>query len=402
MMINKVQNNINFQAIKLSEMELQKSKKLFEKLTSAVPCESEISKTKKDIFNLFNPYILKEAESKTKYYNIFKDVLSEIYLYFSEMLNDISNNSVESFIQKINEYKPSKDTIKPEYVHRTLNVSIYQDGQKKHKIDILTEKSLPVPESAAVIDKYKQRIDNTIEDSNISDKIKKRLKERAKGAMYKEIAESENVSAKSVGLTVKKAILQIQNKYGILPPELLKRVKIISKFLGCSEKDLIKAGITSPGLFYKSIENYEKNIREMSDFLGCTKEKYIEKYITNSGVLCTKPETLEKRIKIENYYKKVKNKQGKNVIRRESEKALYNKILAYLIKKYSKNNPKVNIINIRQFDLGNFLKASPKLNKTFCYEIPDDEIAPEFIKYVQDTSVEAIGKNLFKFKIISQ
>ena len=104
MMINKIKNNINFQAIKLSEIELQKSKKLFEKLISAVPYESEISKTKKDIFNLFNPYILKEAESKTKYYNIFKDVLSEMYLYFSEMLNDISNNSVESFIQKINEY----------------------------------------------------------------------------------------------------------------------------------------------------------------------------------------------------------------------------------------------------------------------------------------------------------
>ena len=380
---------------------MNKSKKLYEKLSAAVLPEAEKSIEKNKLFNIFDSYIQSEAKTKTKYFHIFKDVLSEMYLKFAELLNNVQNYSYENFVNELNEYKPSKETIKSEYIHRTLDKSIYQDGKKKYKIDILTEKSLPIPESAAIIDKYRQKVDSTIENNIMSDKIKKRLQERAKGAMYKEIAESENVSAKSVGLTVRKAILQIQNKYGILPPDILEKAKSISEFLGCSEEDFIKAGITTPGLFYKTIGNYDRNIQEMSKFLGCTQKEFVEKYLTNSSVLCAKPESLEKRIKIENYYKKVKNKLGKNVIRRESEKALYNKILAYLIKKYSKNNPKINIVNIRQFDLETFLKSSPKLKKTFYYEIPKDEIASEFIKYVQDTSVKTTGKNLFKFKIIS-
>ena len=386
----------------MSEIDMNKSKRIYEKLSYAALSEAEKSSSKIKLFNILDSYIKTEAKTKTKYFNIFKDVLSEMYLKFAEMLYERPKYSYENFIKELSEYKPSNETIKPEYVHRTLDVSIYQDGEKKHKIDILTEKSLPVPESAITIDKYRQKVDSTIDNSILSNKIKKRLQERAKGAMYKEIAESENVSAKSVGLTVRKAILQIQNKYGILPPDVLDRAKSISEFLGCSEKDFIKAGINTPGLFYKTIGTYDKNIHKMSDFLGCTKEEYISKYLTNSGVLCSNPESLEKRIKIENYYKKVKNKPRKNVIRRESEKALYNKILAYLIKKYSKNNPKINIVNIRQFDLENFLKSSPKLRKVFCYEIPKDEMASEFIKYVQDTSVKTIGKNLFKFKIVSK
>lgn len=380
---------------------MNKSKKLYEKLSAAVLPETEKSIEKNKLFNIFDSYIQSEAKTKTKYFHIFKDVLSEMYLKFAELLNNVQNYSYENFVNELNEYKPSKETIKSEYIHRTLDKSIYQDGKKKYIIDILTEKSLPIPESAAIIDKYRQKVDSTIENNIMSDKIKKRLQERAKGAMYKEIAESENVSAKSVGLTVRKAILQIQNKYGILPPDILEKAKSISEFLGCSEEDFIKAGITTPGLFYKTIGNYDRNIQEMSKFLGCTQKEFVEKYLTNSSVLCAKPESLEKRIKIENYYKKVKNKLGKNVIRRESEKALYNKILAYLIKKYSKNNPKINIVNIRQFDLETFLKSLPKLKKTFYYEIPKDEIASEFIKYVQDTSVKTTGKNLFKFKIIS-
>lgn len=393
------EHNASFRAIQLSEIDMQKSRKIFNILSTALISETEKSRAKTKLFNIFDSYIKSEAKTKTKYFNIFKDVLSEMYLKFAEIMNDAKNCTCESIIEKLNEYKPSKDTIKPEYVHRTLNVSIYNDSGKKQKIDILTEKSLPVPESAIVNDKYRRKIDTTIDNSSVSDKIKKRLRERANGKIYKDIAASENVSVKSIGHTIRKAIIQIQHKYGILPPDIIERAKHISKYLGCSEEDFIRAGMNTPGLFYKTFENYDRNIERMSEFLGCTPKEYIEKYLTNSNVFCSKPEALEKRIKIENYYKKVKNKPGKNVIRRESEKSLYNKILAYLIQKYSKDNPKINIINVRQFDLETFLKSLPKRQKIFRYEIPNDEIAPEFIKYVQDTSVKTIGKNLFKFKI---
>ena len=51
----------------------------------------------------------------------------------------------------------------------------------------------------------------------------------------------------------------------------------------------------------------------------------------------------------------------------------------------------------QNFNLKNFIKAFE--NRTFSFEIPKDEAAENFIRFVQETSINTIGKNIFEFKI---
>lgn len=121
MIINKVQNNLNFQAIKLSEKDLCKSTQIFEKLMVSEMPQKEKSVLQTALYKIFRPHIEREAAIRTKTSHGFKynfdDVFAEMNLKFCEMLNDLKNHySLDIIIEKLDHFTSSKDSIKPEYM----------------------------------------------------------------------------------------------------------------------------------------------------------------------------------------------------------------------------------------------------------------------------------------------
>lgn len=614
MLINKVQNDVNFRAIKLSETDLMKSSQIFGKLLNTEISQKEKALSQAALYNILKPYLEQEAKIKMRLQYMFAETLSEISLKFSELLYDINKYpSIAMFIEQLDNFKPTKDSVKSCYIHSSLDENAFRDNNKVKKIDNVTEKDLPNPTSAIVIDETKRKLNKIIEKSPISEIQKNRMKTRATGMKYKEIASQDGVSKSAAYFSIKQSIHKIQYENGNLPQEIVERLKTTaamlecdintfmkavlkssatalftldpeiikrnvqenseklgctfeeftraalkqpslfyqkpetiinnvtesskqfgftkkefvnaalkqpglfqlkaetimknltdsakffdctikeftkialiqpqlfyqkpetlinnikesskllkcsvekyvkiglkqpslfftkpitllknieksSELLRCSFEDFVKAGLKQPNLFYQKPEtlmdnatkssellncSFEKfvkaglqqpqlfclkpetllkNVTESAQILGCSIEDFTETCLKQPSLFCMKPETLGKKLKLENYYRKLQNKDVTNKLARfDSDKKVYSKILGILIKNADKNSIK----NVNDYDLEQFLKANQ--DKTFSLEIPQDEVAEDFIKFVQETSIKTIGKNIFEFKIV--
>lgn len=579
-MLLKINNsyNTNFRAIQLSAKEAERAENCIHKLLDLGITGKEQRIIKNDLFNRFNQHLQKEARHKTSVFHIYEDVLAEIYLKFSELLNDIKNNpSLELFLEKLNEYKPTKDTIKSEYIHPSLNTHIYWDNDLLENLDRITSDDLPIPKSSEYIEEITIKIKKAINKENLPKTVKKRILERLNGIKFKDIAKKSDINIGTAKRSVQKGILKVQHANGTLPknfiekaqtiadifqcdiekatkfilknpailgekPEtMMQKVRDISKLLNCPEEKIIKiclkypdiclqrpetlmnkitrsaellncskeafikAGLYLPPILCLKPETLLKNVQQASEYFNCSESDYVKAALRQVQLFCQKPETLNsnienttkllecsrnelvkvalrepeifclksetilrnvkeasntlnctkkeyiqialcnpklfffrattllkkikeisqslgyseyecmklaldypyllyqnakttgEKLKIENYYRKIKNEEPKKVPCKISKEATYIKILVYLLQN-SKIEGIENFVKVKQnFNMQEFTKTFA--DKTFSFEIPEDEVAEDFVKFVQNTSTDIIGKNIFEFKI---
>lgn len=290
---NYYQNYPNFKAINLSAEELSQSEKLIRKLKNKRASTNEHQTWKRNLFNIFKIHLHDEAKIKTNFFYIKDDVFAELSLMFAEFMNSIQkNDSLEILINKINEFRPSKYSIKPEFLHKSLDVNVSRFNHDLKRVDMVTEENLPTPKSAVDVENDINKLDKIIDDGNLSLVTKNRMKERVRGAKYKEIAAQENVHKTSARRSIRKGILKIQQDWGIIPPEITDKVKDFANILDCSESEILKAALKDIDLLYMDTKILTENIDNSINLLKCTKKEFIKAGLRYPQLLHIKQETI--------------------------------------------------------------------------------------------------------------
>ena len=122
--------------------------------------------------------------------------------------------------------------------------------------------------------------------------------------------------------------------------------------------------------------------------------KFIDKAMSIPQLFYLKPESIAHKYELTNYYKKIRNLPPKFAIKLVSDKNIYSQMLAALM---SRQYPEFKEIKILNFNIDSFIKANS--NRHFSLEIPADKVAPAFIDFIKETSMENVNKNIFDFKI---
>ncbi len=286
-------NYPNFRAVKLSAEEFNKSEKIIRNLKNKRVLSSEYQTWKKDLFNIFSAHILSEAKHKAKIFYITEDVFAELSLMFAEFVHNIAKtDSLEILINKIDEFRPSRNSLKPEFMYKSLDLNFSRFIHDIKRVDMITEENLPSPKSAVDIEKDVNRLDKIIDEEDLSTVTKSRMKARVRGAKYKDIADKENVHKTSARRSVRKGILKIQQSNGVIPPEIEEKVKIFSQLLDCSEAEILKAALKDIDLLYMDLKILNQNIDNSVDLLKCTKKDFIKAGLRFPQIFHIKAETI--------------------------------------------------------------------------------------------------------------
>ncbi len=286
------QYNLNFRSIKLSAEETKRAAKGIETLKSSLsPKQKQIIKN--DLFDVFNKHLKREVAIKKRNTHIYKDVLAELYLYFSELLNNIQNNpTLEIIVEKLNKYNPSDDTFKPEYVNESLDYKIGKDGFTETKADRITEENLPVPKSAIEKEKETEQLNSLINKANLSDVISRRIQKRIEGQTLKAIAKEEQVDVRTISESLRKGILRVKKSIDNMPPEYIEKAKELATIFGCTEEKAIKIISLHTDFLSKKTKTMLHNIKRTAELLECTEKELIDAGLKQPTIFGMKPETI--------------------------------------------------------------------------------------------------------------
>ena len=178
---------------------------------------------------------------------------------------------------------------------------------------------------------------------------------------------------------------------------ILRNVKESSELMGCSKKKFIQVALKAPKLFYLRAETLKRKAKEISKSFGCTEYEFMKLALDYPYLLCQNPKTIGEKLKVENYYRKIKKEEPKKVPCKNSKESVYLNILVYLLQKAKVEGTEDFVKVKRNFNLEEFTKNFA--DKKFYFEIPEDEAAYGFIDFVQKTSVNTVGKNIYEFNI---
>lgn len=200
------------------------------------------------------------------------------------------------------------------------------------------------------------------------------------------------------------------------PNRIENRVRDLVKIFeneGLTTKEYLKAALTEPSLFYNNPETIEYNIRNLAKRFkkeGLETKDYLQVALRHPKLFVRKPSVIEKHIRMYKFMVKdelsQKSPAGEIMSDKELLKLCLKKNLAYsdshiylefLNKKIFKsiNENKLPNINIKE-KLTGYIKANPK---EYSFSVVDDQCAQEFIKFVQEFSMQTLGKNIFKIAI---
>ena len=212
------QYNPKFCAIQLSAKEAERAQTCIKQLADFNLDKKAKQILKNRMFDVFDKHIKEESAKRVHKVRCYKEVLSEMYLKFAELLDDIKNNfTLELFIRKLDDYKPSKDTLKGEYISTSLDAGVFRSCESIRKADLITSKDLPNPISAIEIENCRIRIGKAIEEGDLSPLIKERLHKRTEKMTHSDIAKEENINERSLTESLRKGTLRLQNKNGTIP-----------------------------------------------------------------------------------------------------------------------------------------------------------------------------------------
>ena len=289
--------NTNFRSIKLSEAETKNAAAKINKLLDSSLSHDERQILKNSLFDIFDKHLEREANIKKRASLMHKEVLAELHLKFSELLYDIKNNpTLEIFIDKLNKYTPSFDTLKPEFTHNSLTMRIYDIGSSETLADRITEEDLPVPKSAIEKEKTEKQLNVLINNTGLSDIIDRRIQKRIEGHSLADIAKEENVNVRIISESLRKGILRIRKSIDNLPPEYIERARELAAIFGCSEEKTIKILSQHTDFLSKKTETILYNIKRTAELLECTEKELIDAGLKQPTIFEMKPETISKRV----------------------------------------------------------------------------------------------------------
>ena len=194
-----------------------------------------------------------------------------------------------------------------------------------------------------------------------------------------------------------KAALYEPPLFCLKPDTISRNVKESSKLFHCAEKEFIRAALRTPKLFYLRAETLSRKAQEISKSFGCTEYEFMKMALIYPHLLCQNSKTIGEKLKVENYYRKIKNEEPKKVPCKNSKESVYLNIIVYLLQKAKIDGTEEFVKVKRDFNLQKFTKTFA--DKNFSFEIPEDEAAKGFINFIQETSINTIGKNIYEFKI---
>lgn len=287
----------SFRAIKLSDTEMLRAKTVIESCIDNLNIEIQKNIWTR-LYNIFRPHIEKEAASKSGKFCIYSDVLSELKVLFFETLNDIKLNdgTVKKLITVINEYTPTKDTMKAKYLYKSLDNGASLTNGTFINSENTTNTRLPNPDSAATKEEYRNKLAETIDDKILTAKEKARMKAKGNGKSMAAIARDENVNPSVVQNSIKKGILKIQKKNGQIPVNYKETAVQFAESLGCTTEDALSFICKMPQIKYLSLTNIWNHISGCSNLLNIPKERYIKLGIQKPNYFCYNHETKAQNI----------------------------------------------------------------------------------------------------------
>ena len=292
--------------------------------------------------------------------------------YKSRVLPEMYNDFAEALISKY-ELNIPKDDIKKVLLNNTYILSYPQDKLFKN-IDETSE-ILKIDPKSYVKTVLRQPSLFSLKPESIAGRIKK-------GSDLFEIEPKTYIQA-----ALKKPSLFEQK-----PETLAENIKRTSNLLELDPKIYIKAALKQPALFAMKPETVAENVKNTSRLLKMEQKTFIETALIQPSFFYQKPESLAKKQKIIQYYRQIQNKDfNKIAFNTRTDSYFYELILNYLVKKADGLKAAIS-----GNEFVNYLKES---GKTYHFEIPDNELAKEFIRFAEEFAEKNFGKLIFHFKI---
>lgn len=433
MNVFKISQNISFKAIELKPPEKEKSDKILGKMKLS---SSESNDLSYKLFNIFDKQIQKEASQKSGKVFYQEDFLQKMYLTFFETIQDVKELTTEKLIEILNMVKPDRNEVKESYRLGTKSLSDNISNEIKKPLEIvLSENNLPVYLREATKEERAnafKKIKSITENAGLTSKEESAIKEIAQGKTYVKMAKERGISYTRIRQLESSSIAKIQFNQNALPeefenfiisikkaldiPQSIDETKAIfikyphllnypikqiyfnifeaSKALGIDMKIYTQAALKQPSLFYLKPKNIVKKIEKISNALDIDRRTYIQKGLKDPSFFFRNPETIRKNVRIIEYYKLLQNKKRKkNVFYPKPDSVLFVTILNFLVKKNDGLKKA-----IAKKDFVNYIIKS---NKTYEFEIPQHEVAEDFIKFVKDFSLKNFKKEIFKIKVLN-
>ena len=188
------------------------------------------------------------------------------------------------------------------------------------------------------------------------------------------------------------AALKTPQLFSQKPETIAKNIVEGAKLLNIEPEIYTKAALRQPPIFVLKPTTIAESIKRTANLLEIEPKNFIKTALKYPQLFCLKPESIVKKVRIIQYYNKIQNKNfNKITTSLQADSYLYEKILTYLVKKADGLR---SIINRKEFR--EYLR---KNNKTYHLEIPDNELAKEFIRFAEEFAEKNLGKQIFYFKI---
>ena len=188
------------------------------------------------------------------------------------------------------------------------------------------------------------------------------------------------------------AALKTPQLFSQKPETIAKNIIEGAKLLNIEPEIYTKAALRQPPIFVLKPTTIAESIKRTANLLEIEPKNFIKTALKYPQLFCLKPESIVKKVRIIQYYNKIQNKNfNKITTSLQADSYLYEKILTYLVKKADGLR---SIINRKEFR--EYLR---KNNKTYHLEIPDNELAKEFIRFAEEFAKKNLGKQIFYFKI---
>ena len=188
------------------------------------------------------------------------------------------------------------------------------------------------------------------------------------------------------------AALKTPQLFSQKPETIAKNIIEGAKLLNIEPEIYTKAALRQPPIFVLKPTTIAESIKRTANLLEIEPKNFIKTALKYPQLFCLKPESIVKKVRIIQYYNKIQNKNfNKITTSLQADSYLYEKILTYLVKKADGLR---SIINRKEFR--EYLR---KNSKTYHLEIPDNELAKEFIRFAEEFAEKNFGKLIFHFKI---
>ena len=200
---------------------------------------------------------------------------------------------------------------------------------------------------------------------------------------------------------VEKIFISSSNISGTKTEKLQSNIQNLIKILGITEEQTIELGIKVPYILSLNTDKLKDKIFEVASIMNLSYDDIRAAAVKQPAILISTPESLRKKKELRFYYNRLINNKNNNLsvygIYTTSYNRMYESALSYIL-----IGKKIQLYKMDKHDerLVNYIKSLNK-NNIYEYNIPKGESAFDLINYAEKLSGKLLGKNIFKFNIVS-